>query len=380
MLVIVVLNLFYVVATLCIRWFWTYGGSYATIAGREMSFFSALILVAWMVSSAQNSLARATLNAQTVARSEAVAHRLLSAMCDAVVYLDHDLVIQQPSPKLEALLLRPQSASSLQGLSFQDFLLDDHEKANFNHRLSQSVQLHAPWNRQNNVVASVADGLACSMPSKMRDLSGSAVPVQLFYSSFQVLSTNQFCHIIGVKEDALEERLAPMQSTNARRRTVRASGGSGGATVEARIRAAVVADVDDSSPMPESKDAQLEVESYCSSVRSSETASVATLVSVDTFTANLRVTGCSTSFTVLGGPSGRCMDCATWVHKKQLDPFKIWLQATFNQLMWQDEPPQPFDGLVLRPPHLVKHRVWIKVTIRLWVSLMMTPILKKRQN
>jgi len=285
-------------------------------------------------------------------------------MCDAVVYLDHNLVIQQPSPKLEALLLRPQSARSLQGLSFQDLLLDDHEKANFAHRLSQSVQLHAPWNQQNNTVAAVADGLACSMPSKMRDLSGSAVPMQVFYSSFHDLSTNQFCHIIGVKEDALEERLAPMQSTTARRRTVRASGGSGGANLEARTRAAVAAGVDDSDPLPESSNAEFEVESHCSSARSSETETVATLVSVDTLTENLRVSGCSTSFAVLGGPSGRCLEFATWVDKKQLSPFTIWLQQTVNLLLCHGERPQPFNGLVLRPPHLVKHKVWIKASIQ----------------
>jgi len=342
---------------------WPNDGLFATLAGRESALCAAFIGVAWMVSSAQYSLVRSILNAQTIAQSEDVARRLLSAMCDTVVHLDHDLVIQRPVPKLGALLLRSQTASSLQGLSFQDFLLDEYERGKFAHGLSQSAQLYTPCNHQNDTVAAVDDGHACSMPSRMRDAGGSVVHVQVFYSSFQPLGTNQFCHIIGVTEDVLEEWLVPRQSRNIRRCTGMPNGGSNGATMDA-TRAAADPFVDDNNPLPELSSAQLEKESHCSSACSSQPEPFATLVSVDVGSEDLRIVACSTSFAVLGGSSGPGLEIATWVRKQQCEPLAVWLQTAANILFHDHALPEQFMELVLRPPHLVRHSVWVKANIQ----------------
>ena len=54
----------------------------------------ALILVAlWLLGSTQKAEMRSSLAAKGALRGEAVAKRLLSAMCDAVVHLDPDFTI-----------------------------------------------------------------------------------------------------------------------------------------------------------------------------------------------------------------------------------------------------------------------------------------------
>eukprot|EP00419_Tripos_fusus_P014308 CAMPEP_0172746282 /NCGR_PEP_ID=MMETSP1074-20121228/140120_1 /TAXON_ID=2916 /ORGANISM="Ceratium fusus, Strain PA161109" /LENGTH=363 /DNA_ID=CAMNT_0013577605 /DNA_START=628 /DNA_END=1719 /DNA_ORIENTATION=- len=302
----------------------------------EITYTVVFIVVALIADCIEYSYAQAMLNAQTSEQSEAVVHRLLSSMCDAVVHLDADLIIQQRSHQLETLLLRPGSMNGLLGLPFQDCLFGDSEKDNFSHRLLGD-----------------AGSLACSMSSRMRDSFGNAIPVHFFYSSFHDLVTDRFGFIIGIREDVLEERLAPMTFGNR----------FSNRDVEADVLPLpVVATGMDGSD--DSRNAEAETGIDGSSALSSEQNAFATAIWIDVSSPRLKVTRCSTNFKTLCGPSGRCPEFEGWILKRQLPLFNTWLQQTVNSTINGDDPPEPFGGLVLRPPHLMKHKVWIKTEIR----------------
>jgi len=90
------------------------------LAQAELAVFMFMIAFTYILHSARYSAACAMVDAQLSQKNEGVVHRLLSGMCDAVVHIDHDFVIQQLSPKLETLLLKPASAKGLVGTPFPD--------------------------------------------------------------------------------------------------------------------------------------------------------------------------------------------------------------------------------------------------------------------
>merc|ERR1712232_371130 len=68
------------------------------------------------------SEADALLEARRSNQASALVHRLLSALCDCIVYIDSDLRITEPCPKLATLLLRPSASSSSPDQSFLTFM------------------------------------------------------------------------------------------------------------------------------------------------------------------------------------------------------------------------------------------------------------------
>jgi len=124
----------------------------------ESLALAVVLLFGWIFQKWTYSEARATLEAKTLARSEATMLRLLSAMCDVVVQLGSDYLIRHPCPKLEALLLKMRTHSGLQGTSFMD-LLDSSEQDRFDHFLSSE------------------EDVACTFHIHMRDAMGTRVPV-----------------------------------------------------------------------------------------------------------------------------------------------------------------------------------------------------------
>lgn len=347
MAAITALNIFYLLAILCIYKLWSPGAwpeheSYTTIVAKETSYTVGFIAVAWIAYSIEYSFTRATLSAQTSEQSEAVVHRLLSTMCDAVVHLDADLILQERSQQLETMLLRPSSNSNLCGLPFQELLFSDGEKEAFSHQLLGD-----------------SGRAACSMPSKMRDVYGNAVPVHFFYSSFQDLFTTRLGFIIGIREDVLEERLAPMQRGN--NQITFGSSVHNVGDVDVNPLGLVSTGMSGSD---DRRNAEVEAISHCSSALSCDECTFATAIWIDVTSPRLRVCDCSTNFKTLCGPSGRCLEFEGWILQRQLPSFNTWLQQTVNLAMNGEDPPEPFAGLVLRPPHLMKHKVWIKTEIR----------------
>merc|ERR1712062_748227 len=72
-------------------------------------------------------------------------------------------------------------------------------------------------------------GLPCSMPGRLRDVGGNAMPVQFYYSSFQDICSNCTGYILGIREDDLEQRLPPMENRNARGSSQRSNSDNHGA-------------------------------------------------------------------------------------------------------------------------------------------------------
>jgi hypothetical protein len=158
------------------------------------SFALAVILfMGWIFFKWTYSEARATLEAKTLARSEATVHRLLSAMCDAVVHLGSDCRILHPCPKLEVLLLKSRTHSGLQGTPFMD-LLDSSERDRFDHFLSSVT------NEPSGHDVVDPEDMACTLHLHMRDATGTKVPVQIFHGSCLDIN-EQICHLVGIRED-----------------------------------------------------------------------------------------------------------------------------------------------------------------------------------
>jgi len=118
-------------------------------------------------------------------------HRLLSGMCDAVVYLDTDLCIAQPCPKLAALLLRPSGASSLMALPFLD-LLPAADRNGF----AQSLNAAARGLCEDDVASPVC-------VTHLHLLGANQIPfaVKLFSSCTFDGQCRQY-HLIGIEEDS----------------------------------------------------------------------------------------------------------------------------------------------------------------------------------
>ena len=165
------------------------------------------------------SEARATLEAKNLRRSEATMHRLLSAMCDAVVHLGSDCLIRHPCPKLEVLLLKSRTHSGLQGTPFMD-LLDSSEQDRFDHFLSSVTDMPPREELADHALNSALadqENMACTFHSHVRDALDKQVPIQIFHGSYFDLN-EQVCHIIGIREDQDTvqgvQPLAPQASAN----------------------------------------------------------------------------------------------------------------------------------------------------------------------
>ena len=83
-------------------------------AGHQAVITLLASILTWCFERRAFSEAEALSEAKQSKRSSALAHRLLSGMCDAVVHLDANLCMTQPCPKLSSLLLRG-GASLLNG-------------------------------------------------------------------------------------------------------------------------------------------------------------------------------------------------------------------------------------------------------------------------
>jgi len=122
---------------------------------------------------------RATLEGSLATESQRTVTELLSLVCDAVVTLNDDLRIKEPSPALSALLLR-NTTQGLCGVEFQELICDDHDNEfeAYMAQCSQAQCLHA----------------------RLRDANGTRVQVQLFHRRLRGLGGN-ISHVLGIREE-----------------------------------------------------------------------------------------------------------------------------------------------------------------------------------
>lgn len=118
------------------------------------------------------------------AKGEATAKSLLSAMCDAVIKLKSDLTLSNPSPPLEALLLRTSTFTRGACWYFPSCVLE-----------GEIARVKDFLNHNN--------GEARSFHTTLVDALGTKVPVQLFHSPMTEMD-GTMSHLLGILEDSKE--------------------------------------------------------------------------------------------------------------------------------------------------------------------------------
>lgn len=296
---------------------------------RECVMVASITLCTWLAAAFTRAQVRAALAAMTSAQAETTAHRLLSAMCDAVVKLGPDLRLLAPSPKLAALLLRPHMRDGFCGGSLLDLVCADDR---------ESVRSHLGGGP-----ACGAEGLppqreppevAPTFGARFRDANGSQVPVQLYYSRFSDCH-HPACCVVGIREceeaggRAVPDCVAPgvarqdLPPGPTRIGAALSGSGSGSASPSGSALSFAVDDAD--------------VESGGEIT-----------VWVDCFTDELDILQCSPSFAALGGRSSLGVGLLPWFvdHKD----FKEWVQDTVNMALSQDPVDLTPRRMTLRPP------------------------------
>mmetsp|Transcript_112880 Transcript_112880/g.218759 ORF Transcript_112880/g.218759 Transcript_112880/m.218759 type:complete len:604 (+) Transcript_112880:43-1854(+) len=293
--------------------------------------------------------ARLMLDSKVTAQNEAVIERLLTGMCDAVVRLRSNFTIERHSPQLAALLLHAPS-KSLEGVPFQDLLQEDDRTA-FCKKLADSTKASTA---SENSDAITHANMSCSLPGNMRDSSGNRVPVQLVYTSVQDVN-DEFVHVIGIREDSVEEQLAPMPVRNRSTfsRAVNSASSSSWAASDASDSASNAGSVGGVA-----LSVQPEVASEVSSAFSGAfDLSCDAVVWVNVRTDKLKVTRSSSGFHSLCGPSDHCTQLLPLVARHQRVSFKEWLMSVVEAQMQGRSHEAQFNGLILQPRHLKRHRI-----------------------
>lgn len=161
-------------------------------AGAQIGIIFFVIVLTWSFESLMVSEAEALAKAIRSDRSKALVERLLSAMCDCVVYLDTNCNILQPCPKLAQLLMRPSLASAAIAKPLTEFLAPD-EQPRFWNYLEQE-RLHASSSGEK-----ASNELARALHFNLVDASGMQVPVEVFAASIE--DSDGVCfHVVGIQE------------------------------------------------------------------------------------------------------------------------------------------------------------------------------------
>jgi hypothetical protein len=140
------------------------------------------------------SEAEALLEARRSDSASALVKRLLSAMSDAVVYIDSSMNILEPCPKFSTLLLHPSpSHSSLVAKQFLDFVDGDYRDS-FIQYMDQEA-LPQLSRTESETSASPVRVLHVNL----LDVNRKAFPVEIFTAGIQGFDGKQM-HVVGVKE------------------------------------------------------------------------------------------------------------------------------------------------------------------------------------
>jgi len=299
---------------------------------------------------------KAAARLQGLGTNEAVVVRLLAGMCDAVVRLRSDFAIEQHSPQLAALLLRAPCVKGLEGVPFQDLLHED-ERSAFCERLADSAKA---FSTSENIDATPHTKVSCSMPGSMRDSSGNRVPVQLVYTSLQDLN-QEICHVIGIREDSVEEQLAPMpmRSRSSAFKSV-SSAWEAGMVKSHESEASEAASNAGSAALS----VQPEVASEASIAFSEAVdTSFDAVVWVDVGTKKLTVARSSVGFNALCGPSHHCTELLPLVAREQRLRFKEWVKSSVEAQTRGQNPVTQSEGLILQPRHLRQYRISARAVV-----------------
>ncbi|CAE8675623.1 unnamed protein product [Polarella glacialis] len=149
------------------------------------------------------AMLRAQIRCQTMHNEVGVARRLLSAMCDAQVFLGPDLTIAGSTEQFSRLLMTQPSMTNqgFQGVPFQNFVAEA-DKARFQRFIEEDSFL------MGNADAMNSPPPARSLHASLRDSASLQFSVEILHVRF-LDADNQPRHLLGIREEDSFARLLP---------------------------------------------------------------------------------------------------------------------------------------------------------------------------
>ncbi|CAE8692137.1 unnamed protein product, partial [Polarella glacialis] len=149
------------------------------------------------------AMLRAQIRCQTMHNEVGVARRLLSAMCDAQVFLGPDLTIAGSTEQFSRLLMTQPSMTNqgFQGVPFQNFVAEA-DKARFQRFIEEDSFL------MGNADAMNSPPPARSLHASLRDSASLQFSMEILHVRF-LDADNQPRHLLGIREEDSFARLLP---------------------------------------------------------------------------------------------------------------------------------------------------------------------------
>eukprot|EP00928_Gymnodinium_smaydae_P083845 TRINITY_DN6707_c0_g1_i4.p1 TRINITY_DN6707_c0_g1~~TRINITY_DN6707_c0_g1_i4.p1 ORF type:complete len:581 (+),score=68.77 TRINITY_DN6707_c0_g1_i4:143-1885(+) len=245
---------------------------------------------AWTIADVRSSL-KLTASTQAVTTIRTI----LSATCDAVLYLSSSLRFVAPSPQLATILLRCGGENALLETCLTDLVFSSEDERLLIQHMPPS---DAPVRAQ-------GDKLAPMVQLALKDSTGARVLCELFYASSTSID-DQTYYVVGVSELGEGREMPP------------AALGSSFAWIERRARFGAGASRSRSRSRSSRSSSSKSSGSY---VTVPQEGDAEFAITIDTMSEELDITSCTEAFIQLGGPSSSGSPLLRWVKRKDQAKF-----------------------------------------------------------
>eukprot|EP00928_Gymnodinium_smaydae_P043145 TRINITY_DN2896_c0_g1_i9.p1 TRINITY_DN2896_c0_g1~~TRINITY_DN2896_c0_g1_i9.p1 ORF type:complete len:587 (-),score=53.59 TRINITY_DN2896_c0_g1_i9:228-1988(-) len=160
-----------------------------SFAFRELVASALVIGLAWYAEANLYSDVRASLQLNESTQAQTTLKTVLSATCDAVLYVDSWLRLTLPSPELAVMLLKREANDALLHTCLCDLAFDSNDETLLKARLPRDV----------GSAGNQPDTLAPMIQLSLKDSCGSRVACEMFYCAFMNVD-DQLCYLVGVRE------------------------------------------------------------------------------------------------------------------------------------------------------------------------------------
>eukprot|EP00928_Gymnodinium_smaydae_P083844 TRINITY_DN6707_c0_g1_i3.p1 TRINITY_DN6707_c0_g1~~TRINITY_DN6707_c0_g1_i3.p1 ORF type:complete len:575 (+),score=72.22 TRINITY_DN6707_c0_g1_i3:77-1801(+) len=302
---------------------------------REMYACVAISLLARFVEAWTISDVRASLKLSDSAQVVTTISTILSATCDAVLYLSSTLRFVAPSPQLASILLKCGGENALLDTCLADLVFSSEDK--------RQLIKHMP--PSDAFVRAPADKLAPMVQLALKDSNGARVLCQMFYARSASID-NQTCYVVGVRELGETREMPPSKFG-----TTCAIN----ALMESRARKAAKR-----SRGSRSNGSGSSCSGSYVTVRPEGDAEIA--ITIDTMSEELDITSCTEGFMQLGGPSSSGLPLLRWIKKKDQAKFAGVIYGFVQACRGSDKELGTFEA-ELRPPGLTKLKYVTKCVV-----------------
>eukprot|EP00928_Gymnodinium_smaydae_P083843 TRINITY_DN6707_c0_g1_i1.p1 TRINITY_DN6707_c0_g1~~TRINITY_DN6707_c0_g1_i1.p1 ORF type:complete len:581 (+),score=75.59 TRINITY_DN6707_c0_g1_i1:143-1885(+) len=246
---------------------------------------------AWTIADVRSSL-KLTASTQAVTTIRTI----LSATCDAVLYLSSSLHFVAPSPQLATILLRCSGENALLETCLRDLVFSSEDERLLIQHMPPS---DAPVRAQ-------GDKLAPMVQLALKDSIGARVLCELFYASSTSID-DQTYYVVGVSELGEGREMPPpmLGSSFASNALLERRARTAASRSRSRSRSSRSSDSNSSGgyvTVPQEGDAEF-------------------AITIDTMSEELDITSCTEAFIQLGGPSSSGSPLLRWVKRKDQAKF-----------------------------------------------------------